>query len=426
MKRRVLLVSPYFPPHETIGSKRAINFVQAIRESDHWEVVVLASRPFSGECNPSLNATIPSEVPVYHAFVAPWRPFIRLLASNLLKKSQSSAPSTQSRRSTNRSFTPFDQYLWDVPAAIHHGKKLIKRYQPDLIWVNADPWSGFLAAYHLNRITGVPWVADLRDPWTIFEWRMLTRPRLVRRIISYYERRFFTTATRVVFNSETASQAYQGAYPERISKKFTFIRNAFNPSLLPAPEPTINHPFIFGYFGGFRPVVPSAPLLKGFAGFVQDSGLLPDHVRFVVSGKVDPDFWHLAEELEIKPYIEMGKGVPFVDALSLLRSWDVLLIVAINDYRWMIPAKFYDYLFARKPILAASDNHELNSMILQTKSGKSAPSTDLQAIAGLFSSYYQEGKTGLLSNENDILPYGQKNQNARFLEVMEQCVTNSI
>ncbi|WP_420576204.1 hypothetical protein [Ekhidna sp.] len=429
MTKKVLLISPYFPPHRAIGTKRAINFVQGVHGKENWEVIVLTSKPLNDNNDPSLLHQVPEGVITNYSFVGALRPIIQFFSGSKKKTSKVtlakpvSNPKVAKKKSSQKgSLTPFDQYLWDVGAGVRNGKKLIEKYRPDAIWVNADPWSGFLVADKLSRKYNIPWVADLRDPWTVFEKKMDLRPKLTAKIIRWYERKFFTSATKVVLNTETACQAYTNAYPESLQGKFTFIRNAFNENLLigDQAENSTQKPFIFGYYGGFRKFVPSQYLLKGFSEFVKQNGLSPDQVRIDVRGNVYSDFWDQVTEYQVHNYVTVEREVNLNETVSLLRSWDVLLLSAIHDFRWMISAKFYDYIYARKPILAVSDNEELNQLIETTKSGKWANTDEPNKISRMFEGFYNAGKTDLLSNEELIKSFGFEHQASLFRKELNE------
>ncbi|SNS59019.1 Glycosyltransferase Family 4 [Ekhidna lutea] len=429
MAKRVLLISPYFPPHNTIGTKRAVNFVQGVHGQEDWEVIVLASKPFKDEYDFRLSHCVPEGVKAHYEFVGIFRPLIKLLAQGFnrknRKKPNEEEPQIIKKKTIKKkrsiSLTPFDQYVWDVNSAIYNGKKLMRQYKPDVIWVNADPWSGFLVAAKLSRKFGVPWVADLRDPWTVFEKKMQWRPTLTVKIIRWYEKRFFSSASKVVLNTEIAYEAYKSRYPSSFSNKFMYIRNAYNECLLREfglkPD---KKAFTFGYYGGFRDLVPSDDIIRGLADLIKKHDLDPSEVRFEVRGNVYPEFWDQVNEHKLEEYVSVEKEINLGQTITLLRSWDALLISAAYDRRWMIPAKFYDYLFARKPIIAISNNKELNRLINETKSGRSVETKKPDEILALFEAYFKKGKSDLIENQTYIEPYGLDKQAIKFRETLNE------
>ena len=431
LTKRVLFVSPYFPPHRAVGTKRAIAFTQGVHGYEDWEVIVLASRALNDNNNDKLNDHIPDGVIVDYGFVGILRPIIELLSGGIKKKKPPlqqdevvKPPKDRSPSKQKGLLTPFDQYLWDVGSAVRNGKKLIRKYKPDVIWVNADPWSGFLVGDRLSRKFGIPWVADLRDPWMLFSKKFDLKPTFTRRMIRRYERKFFGSASKVVLNTENASKKHQEVYPE-FAEKFTFIRNAFNQNVIDETgEVEKNEIFTFGYYGGFRFFVPSNYILRGFAEFVKKNKLNPSQVRLEVRGGVYTDFWNQLEEHGIEDYVHVLREISADKGISLLRSWDVLLLGVIKEVDLMIPSKFYDYLYAGKPIFAVSDNMELNGLIDQSKSGSWAETNDLEKIVGQFERYYQKGRTSLLENKELIEPFGHKSQALRFCEVLNESIKN--
>lgn len=429
MTKRLLLISPYFPPLKAIGSKRAVNIAQGLTALG-WKVDVLCTKAFFERENTPYQFELPDGVTVNRGFISKsLRPIVTFFKSD-------AKPSTKERidfsvpkpGKPGVSLTPFDQYLWDVSGAVKSGKKMIRSTRPDVILVNADPWSGLLVGQKLSRWSGIPWVADFRDPWTAFDEKLAMRPKPVQKIIRYYERKFFESAASVIFNTELALKAYCKLYPEGIkgiNNKFTYIRNAYNPSLMnPASmERGTGKLFVFGYFGSFREFVSPKSLLEGFSDFVSSGSFTPQEVTFQLTGRANDEFYYYVDQLGLSEYVNVNPSVAYEDSLKILRQWNVLLLVVDLTYRLMVPAKLYDYLYARRPILALSGNDEVNSIIENTSSGNFVSNHDVESIAELFKKMYRNHQgSALLDNESQIESYGVKTQSEKFNEVLSNVI----
>lgn len=427
-KPKVLLVSPYFPPLKAIGSKRAVNIVQGLTNLG-WEVDVLCSKAFFESENTPYRFEVPKGVTVNQGFVSrTLRPIITFFKSE-------SKPSTKEKitcglskpANPGVSLTPFDQYLWDVSGAVKSGKRMIKNSRPDVILVNADPWSGLLVGQKLSKWSGVPWVADFRDPWTAFEEKMKTRPKQIQKIIRRYEKEFFKSASAIILNTENALKRYKELYPENsVNSKFTFVRNAYNASLLDLEKVVVKNsaPFVFGYFGSFREFVSPKSLLAGFRQFIDEVKLTSNEVRLELMGRANDDFHYYAHQYGLTDLITIKPQVSYKDSLKVLRQWQTLLLVVDPTYKLMVPAKLYDYLYARRPIIALSKNPEVNNIIKNTSSGNFVCNDNVQSIAQLFRKAYQMYQgAGLLDNEADIAPYGLQAQSEKFDSVLTQVST---
>lgn len=430
MAKRLLLISPYFPPLNAIGSKRAVNIVQGLT-SLGWNVDILCTEAFFESENTTYQFEIPEGVTVYRGFVSrTLRPILTFFKSD-------SKPSIEKKITRGLpkptkpgvSLTPFDQYLWDVSGAVKSGKKMIKKARPDVILVNADPWSGLLVGQKLSEWSGVPWVADFRDPWTAFEEKMQTRPKPIQKVIKRYEKAFFQSASAVILNTENAMNRYMELYPDNaINSKFTFIRNAFNTSLLDLKKVDVKNsaPFVFGYFGSFRGFVSPKSLLEGFSKFIDAVNLTANDVRVELVGSASDEFHYYADKYELADFISINPQVSYKDSLKVLRRWQVLMLVVDPAYKLMVPAKLYDYLHARRPILALSENTEVNSIIQNTSSGNFVSNNDVQSIAHLFrEAYLKYQGVDLLNNEAAIAPYGRQAQSEKFDCLLRQVLTKA-
>lgn len=420
MTKRLLLISPYFPPLKAIGSKRAVNIVQGLTALD-WKVDILCTREFFQNEITTYQFEVPNGVTVDCGFVTRWlRPIIKLLKSRpkTQKIGSQNAPS-QKTKNTGMSLTPFDQYMWDVPGAVRTGKKMIRRKRPDVILVNADPWSGLLVGHLLSKWSGIPWVADFRDPWTAFDQKMALRPNLIRKMIYHYERKFFNSASKVIFNTENCLEEYNRKYEKSTRDRFTFVRNAYNMNLYDQDKiPNLSKTFVFGYFGSFRDFVSSEFLLKGFTIFIRRYKLSTQQVTLKVFGSINDDFSYYMHKFGLHHYVQLEGTVRVEESLNVLRSWDTLILVVDPHYRLMIPAKLYDYLAARKPVLALSENEEVNRIIAITKSGKTVGPTDVEGVAEQLWISYNNRIQGLLPNRDWIEPFGLQAQMEKFNELL--------
>ena len=417
MNKRLLLISPYFPPHGVVGEKRALNMVNYL-PAHGWEVIVLASPPHFQEKRVSSfhkdSATV-----VNYGFITPWlRPIINLFTS---KPGLSTSVKPGLPKKPLKSLTPLDQYMWDIPGALKVGKALIRKHKPDLILVNADPWSGLVVGHQLSQWSGISWIADLRDPWTVFEEKMALRPKLIQRWIHRLENTFFHSASQVILNTRSSKQKYTEVYSTSVSAKFSFVRNAFDRSLYdPASSNSgKDQVFRFGYFGSFRKFVSPESLLKAFALFVQKYDHSSDEVRLVMTGSPNSEFIYYLNDLELQSFCDIQPAVEVSQTIEVLKSWDVLLMVVSHYYRLMVPAKLYDYLAAQKPILALSENAEVNDIINETKSGIVCHLDAVEQIADQMEHLFQS-RLSDLDNYGAIEGYSVETQVQKMDEILTQ------
>lgn len=389
---KVLLISPYFPPMGVSGAKRALHLTRHL-PAEGWQVIVLAGRPVSERPDLSQLADIPPQTVVSYDFGGRVRPLLHQLSERrkAAKPKQNAAPSKAAPKASWRpswwpqdpSFlTPFDRYLLDVPAGLRAARRLIETYRPDVIHVSADPWSPLIVARQVSREFKLPLVVDFRDPWSQHAGKMALRPPLARAALRAFEADLFKGAARVVLNTEAARDAYIGAYAGRLpAEHFTAIRNAFDEGLFQPGEPTPKKAFTVAYFGRFRRFVEPDALFDGFARFVRAEGLAPGEAALQIIGGISPEHRERAQVFGLDGYLEVTPPVPFRQSLPVLQSAHVLALVINPESHLQIPGKLYDYLAARRPILAVSANAEVDRILASTHTGRSARHGDPVDIA---------------------------------------------
>lgn len=159
--RRVLIVAYYFPPIGGIGSIRLARFASMLPEHG-WDVTVLAPRDTPHEHDSLL--IFPEEKVVRSHSIE---------VSRIGRAVTFAGPSFDQSRPTLRGrardfayrhvFFPDPQIGW-YPGAVLAGRRTLRSGRFDAIYSSAEPVTAHLVARTLSRRSGLPWVAESRDP----------------------------------------------------------------------------------------------------------------------------------------------------------------------------------------------------------------------------------------------------------------------
>ena len=103
--------------------------------------------------------------------------------------------------------------------------RVIRQWKPSVIFSTYPVATAHLIGLTLSRLSGIPWVADFRDP--IIDGR-LNDETLERRVRHWLERKTIENCTRAVFTTEGARGDYARRYPVVTSDKLTTIANGFD------------------------------------------------------------------------------------------------------------------------------------------------------------------------------------------------------
>jgi glycosyltransferase involved in cell wall biosynthesis len=159
--KRVLIVAYYFPPIGGIGSIRLMRFAASL--PDHgWDATVLAPGDTPHEQDP--NLTFPEEKVVRAHSIE-----LSRIGRTVTRAGASFDQNRRSARSRLRVlahrylFFPDAQIGW-YPGAVRAGIRALREQRFDAIYSSSEPVTAHLVARTLSRRTGLPWIAESRDP----------------------------------------------------------------------------------------------------------------------------------------------------------------------------------------------------------------------------------------------------------------------
>lgn len=413
--RRFLMIAPHFPPCRAVAAKRALCFARNLPDQG-WEPAVIAL-PEEIQRDPALAPLTP-EVPMYRRYRGgpiAWledKVFTRFGGAQdkgvSVTKPSAASPLTGRALSASRSLSfkgalrelrglPFDRFTKYIPTLLPGALRFLRAQRCELIYATGGPFSTFILAQLLAKLTGLPLILDLRDPYTVDpiytgRWSALGL-RLAQRI----ERAQFKRASAVILNTKASQDAYRQAYEGVIpAERFTFIRNHFDPSLYdgqPTP-PGAEGPFKIIFFGHLTPIRNSVLFLDALKALIDERDLSPSQLRFYTLGDRTSADTQQVQALGLSAYVEALPWLPFTESRALLGSCDLLLDLTSERHYMRISGKLYDYLAAERPILCLSENEEMRQIFEATQAGR-VVSNDISLVTQALGDFYDQKRSGV-------------------------------
>jgi glycosyltransferase involved in cell wall biosynthesis len=364
--RRVLMIAQAYYPSGAIGAHRPGKFVRYLRGLG-WQPVVLTLRE---DCyrfvhpmvDPALESQIPPDLEIIrtrHACMAMIRPLLADFASALGKR-KPEQPSHNGRvdpprRVDLKNWIEVPESIGWLPFSLPAGLANARRC--DLIWATSPPTGGLCLGAILARVTRRPFIADLRDPWRVEEAAPYPT-RLHASLDRRWERFVLRTASRVVVVTAEMADEYRRRFPT-YADKLRIIYNGFDQKDYPSPDEkteTTRHTgeLSIGYFGAIYQG--RQQFLQRFLQGVHEIllGAGTPKLRFVFRG---PDAALVAEQASsagVEHVCDIGSPVPYRQALEMMSRLDVMLLIGSEVHGYALPGKLFEYVGARKPILAVT------------------------------------------------------------------------
>lgn len=405
---RLLMIAYHYPPFGgSSGLQRTLSFSRHVAEYG-WQPVVLTVDPRAyQEQNADQLEQIPASVPVKRAFGLDTARHLSIAGRYF------------------QTMALPDRWVSWALSAIPLGMWLIRKYRPRVLWSTYPIATAHLIALALHRLSGIPWVADFRDP--MIEEDPATGKRWpaqpsIWNVRKWIERRVVRECSRAVFVAPRALRSCSERYPDLSDSRWALIGNGFDETAFAKAEklaaaPDLNPERIlllhsgFLYPGGDRDPSGffSALVQLRNRGFISASNL---HVLLRASG-FESQYRKQVAELGLKDIVFFEPSIPYVDALAEMLRADGLLLFQGRDSNSAIPAKYYEYLRARRPILALADSEgDTAHEIRKAKAGLIVPLDQPEQIAaGLlqFLSQIRESNA-ILPSESEIQSHSRQSK----------------
>jgi hypothetical protein len=343
MVNRVLMIAYHYPPlRGSSGIQRTLKFSQYLPQF-RWQPIVLTAHPraYPSTSNDQVSE-ISKQITVHRAFAL-----------------DTSKHLSVKGRYLGLLALPDRWVSWWL-GAVPAGLRLIRKFRPDVIWSTYPIATAHLIAFTLHRITGIPWVADLRDPMTDIDYP--PNP-LTRRIYLWIERKTITHCTKAVCTTPGTIKQYRSRFPDIPASRFSLIENAFDEENFAqaagteASAEAQNKPFILVHSGIIYPSERDpTQLFQALAALSQQGQISAGNFKLILRATAhDHHLGKLIEQHGIGSIVSLEPPIPYRDALSEMLSAEGLLLLQASNCNNQIPAKLYEYLRAQRPILALTD-----------------------------------------------------------------------
>lgn len=339
MRKSVLMVAFHFPPAAMgSGHLRTLGFARHLPESG-WDPLVLSARALA----------YPGVAPLEAGGIPAGCVVERALAFD-----------------AGRHFAVAGKYpgwlaqpdRWSSwwPAAVRQGLRMIRKHRAQAIWSTYPIMTAHCIAHTLARKTGLPWIADFRDP---LSGSLAGGNRYALASQRRWEARVLQRAARVVFTTPGALHEYSARFPDvAAAGRLQCIGNGYEEHAFAGLEVSgqCQHgmPRVLLHSGLLYPDGRDpGPFFTALARFKSSHATAAAALRVVLraSGN-EGSYRHDIARLGIADLVTLAPAVGNRAALAEQVAAAGLLLFQGSRFDRQIPAKAYEYLRAGRPILA--------------------------------------------------------------------------
>ncbi|MBW3544020.1 MAG: glycosyltransferase family 4 protein [Bacteroidetes bacterium] len=433
--KNFLLISYYWPPSGGVGVQRWLKLSKYL-PGEGWRPVVLTpDNPAFDLRDPALEKEVSAEVEVLRLPI--WEPYH--LATLLTGKKGSSinygvALENKGNKLSSRLMhwlrgnllLPDPRVFWTHPAS-RFAQDLLEKNEIQAIITTGPPHSMHLIGRKLKKASGLPWIADFRDPWS--EWDVLRRMHTGKWAMQYHrklEKSVLQEADLVIGTTPVMSERL-----ERLGgRKVHTLLNGLDLQSIPKAYVQAKRPDKFRIFhaGMLNEGRNPEQLWKALDSLCRQDVAFAQALDVNLVGSVSPLISPEDVYTTLKGKINRQGPVPNLQVWQMMQQAAVLLLLVDRAPagRQIVPYKTYEYLAAQKPVLYIGfPDSDAAEILANQHAGQSFDFKDAQGIEQYILQLYNEYQAGGdLQRKTDLAPYNRQQQAGQLAKWLNTLTKN--
>jgi len=376
-KTRVLIITYYWPPSGGAGVQRWVKLSKYLCQQGLEAHVLTVDEAHASymQLDPSLGKDVAPEVQVYTTrSFEPLNYYAKLVGKD--KTPTAGFSNVDSQKLSIRLlgfvrshlFIPDPRKGWNR-FAYKKALEIIEQQHIQVVITTSPPHSTQLLGLRLQQKLGIPWLADLRDPWTdIYYYDLLGHSKFSKRIDQRIEKKIMLRADRMLTVSQPLKDMFTakdtGIRPEKIH----VIPNGFDPADFHNLQKARSSVFTVCYTGTMSDVYKPAVFFQCLEQVAEAFPQQPVAVQMV--GKVTDALKEEIQQRELS--VEFVPTVPHSEINQFQLNADLLLLAIpdIENAEGVLTGKLFEYLATGNPLIGIGPPHgEAAAIVAQCEAG---------------------------------------------------------
>lgn len=430
MATKALIVTYYWPPAGGPGVQRWLQFVKHFREFDIEPIVYIPENPHYPLLDESFVTEVPTDITIikrpikepYGLATLFSKKKTQTISSGVISSKKPSLVEKLMLYVRGNFFIPDARIRWVKPS-VSFLKDYIQKNNIDVLITTGPPHSLHLIGMQLKAEIGVKWLADFRDPWTTIHYhKKLRLTKASEAKHKKLEAQVLTQADQLVVTSKITKTEFS----EITDCPISVITNGYAQigAVTPLPDTKFSLVHVGSLLSERDPKVlwfAIQELIKKEPGFASD-------FQLKLVGTVSADIIANLNAYGIQNHVELVGYVSHSEALQQQYNAQLLLLVEMDreDTKAIIPGKLFEYLAARRPIIAfGPKGSAMIDILSETKAGSFFGYADGAEIIQHLQVQYALFKAGKLhASSEGIAKYSRRELTRSMAELvssMKQC-----
>lgn len=432
MKKRVLIVSYYWPPSGGISVLRSLKIAKQLNRLG-WEVVVAtvtnAQYSIIDEDN-FQHVSSDIEVLRFKSF-EPFNLYKKITGTDRKDTLSNVLTANSEKRGFFHKLSVFiranffipDARMFWIRPAVKGLKRYLKAHPVDVVFSDGPPHTNTIIAAKLSRKLTIPWLMDWQDPWTqadyyadfnIGHWSDKKHRRL--------EQFCIEQASKITI----VSPSWKNDVEQLGAKNVSVIEWGYDDDDFKGIEKPLDEKYLITHLGLLGADRNPSVFLHVVAELVQELEGFYDNTRIEFFGTVGVEVKLLVKHLKLEKVVIIGGNLQRSEALSKMSASHIQLLLLNKAPNAMgrIPGKLFENLRIGRPILCLGpEGSDVSKILGKTESGLSLTYDDRMGMKKYLKKGFENYQKGYYDfKRGDISQYSIENLFGKLAGHLEKLV----
>jgi hypothetical protein len=425
-KKKVLIITYYWPPAGGSGVQRWLKFSKYLRGFDIEPVIYTIDNPSYPILDKSSESEIPKDLEILKQAIFEPNSMLSFFGRNNKKESAGFLNPNPTflgkivQYIRANYFIPDARKFWIQPS-VNFLSNYLENNHIDAIITTGPPHSMHLIGLELKKKLGIKWISDFRDPWTEIDYfQQLPLTKKATKKHQDLEQEVLRKSDMVVVVGETMKEKFL-----QHTKRIEVLTNGFDSNENSLTQ-ELDQKFSITHVGLMNSDRNPTILWKVLNEISNTNPNFKNDLRIKLIGKIDDA---VIQDLKVFDHNTI-ETIPYLDHkdVSKYQASSQVLLLSINEVpsaKGIITGKIFEYLQAKRPILAIGPEDGDAAMILKnTNAGTIVGFKNKTVLKATILNLYKDYKEGVLFVKSiNIEQYHRKNITSQLAEVIKKVVS---
>ena len=425
-KKKVLIITYYWPPAGGSGVQRWLKFSKYLRGFDIEPVIYTIDNPSYPILDKSSESEIPKDLEILKQAIFEPNSMLSFFGRNNKKESAGFLNPNPTflgkivQYIRANYFIPDARKFWIQPS-VNFLSNYLENNHIDAIITTGPPHSMHLIGLELKKKLGIKWISDFRDPWTEIDYfQQLPLTKKATKKHQDLEQEVLINSDMVVVVGETMKEKFL-----KHTKRIEVLTNGFD-TIEDLSTQKLDEKFSITHVGLMNSDRNPTILWKVLNEISNTNLNFKNDLRIKLIGKLDDA---VIQDLKVFDHNTI-ETIPYLDHKDVgkYQASSQILLLSINEVpsaKGIITGKIFEYLQAKRPILAIGPEDGDAAMILKnTNAGTIVGFKNKTALKATILNLYKDYKEGVLFVKSvNIEQYHRKNITSQLAEVIKKVVS---